>query len=104
MLLLSRKFSHLIIGVDSYFCACVFEIFFFSVSYGKIYLLPRFPDAKAGEVPIAYVVRSPVSSLTEVDVQKFIEKQVSLCRNLGLIVSVGKSNSHSTCHSSMERS
>lgn len=90
MLLLSRKFSHLIIGVDSYFCVCVSEICFFAVPYGNMCLFLRLLGAEAGEVPIAYIVRSPDSSLTEVDVQKFIEKQVSLCRNICSIVSIGK--------------
>ncbi|KAH7528263.1 hypothetical protein FEM48_Zijuj05G0053900 [Ziziphus jujuba var. spinosa] len=42
-----------------------------------------YPDEEAGQIPMAYIVRKPGSSLTEAQVIDFVAKQASFCLYIG---------------------
>ena len=40
-------------------------------------MLRRYPDENAGQIPMAFVVRGPESTLSESEVMEFVSKQVN---------------------------
>ncbi|KAG6521803.1 hypothetical protein ZIOFF_018936 [Zingiber officinale] len=61
-----------------------------------VYLTVRYPDEEAGQIPLAFVVRQPGSTITEEEVIDFVRKQVHLCSGYHIIMKAALNDSFSS--------
>lgn len=62
--------------VPFYLHACLLNASYCSDGFLYIFYHDRFPDEEAGQIPMAFIVRKPGSSLGEQQVVDFVAKQV----------------------------
>ena len=65
---------YVFIAVIFYF---IYSLMLFFVCV-HIHIFNRYPDEVAGQIPMAFVVRQPGSSITENQIMDFVAKQVLL--------------------------